>query len=347
MRSTSTFLLPLCLLAAGIPSAAACRAADTGKPAYTDPAKTDADFPFQGEYDGTFVGTVDGKPLQETIGAQVVALGDGQFSVTCCRGGLPTKGSWKNEDPTRCSGTRTGDTVAVEGLDWFGVPLRGVIDGSTLKVLTGDGTFDVGAVLRKTSGVPFNTTMLPPGAVVLCDGPGPVDETETFIDARLADDGLLMPGATTRQEFGDALWHVDFRLPYQPFDRGQARGNSGIYLHGCYEVQVLDSFGAATGIDRCGAIYGVAAPKMNMCRAPLTWQSYEIDFTAPRFEAGKKVKNARVTVRHAGRVIHEDVEIPSPTRASPRKEEAPTGPLHLQDHGNPVRYGTIWVLPKK
>lgn len=335
------------LLAGWLWMPVAILAAEPRHPAYTDPAEADEDFRFQGEYEGTFVGSVDGKPLREVIGAQVVALGDGKFSVVCCRGGLPTTGSWKNEEPKRGTGTRVGGVVHVEGLDWFGGPLRGIIEEERLKVLTGNGTFDIGAVLSKRMGVPFNMQVLPPGAVVLSDGPGPIDETATFVDGRLDDDGWLMTGATTRQEFGDALWHVDFRLPYQPFDRGQGRGNSGLYLHGCYEVQVLDSFGLATGIDQCGAIYGVAVPKMNMCRAPLTWQSYEIDFTAPRYEAGTKTKNARVTVRHAGRVIQQDVEIPSPTRAAPRKEEAAIGPLHLQHHGNPVRYGTIWVLPKK
>jgi hypothetical protein len=82
-------------------------------------------------------------------------------------------------------------------------------------------------------------------------------------------------------------------------------------------------------------------------RTPLAWQSSDIDFTAPRFAGGKKVTNARVTVRHAASVIHEDVEIPSPTRAAPRKEEKPSAPLHLQDHGSPVRDRVIWVLPKK
>lgn len=316
-------------------------------PAYTDPAKADEDFRFQGEYEGTFVGFADGKPLRDKIGAQVVALGDGKFSVTCCRGGLPTTGTWKNDEPKRCLGTRTGNEVHVEGLDWFGAPLRGVIETGKFKVLTGNGTFDIGAVLMMHKGVPYNMKMLPPGAIVLSDGDGPIDESATFVGARIAEDGLLMPGATTRQEFGDALWHVDFRLPYQPLDRGQARGNGGIYLQGCYEVQVLDSLGMPTGLDQCGAIYGLAAPTMNMCRAPLTWQSYEIEFKAPQFKGDTKVKNARMTVRHAGRVIHNDVEIPSPTEAAPSKGEAATGPLHLQDHGSPVRYGAIWVLPRK
>ena len=115
---------------------------------------------------------------------------------------------------------------------------------------------------------------------------------------------------------------------------------------GSYETQMLDSFGLEGKDNECGGIYKVAPPKVNMCLPPLAWQTYDVDFTAPRFEGGKKVKNARVTVRHNGVVVHDDVEITTLTPGGTLKEERPAGPLHLQNHDNPVRYRNIWVLPK-
>jgi hypothetical protein len=162
----------------------------------------------------------------------------------------------------------------------------------------------------------------------------------------MTEDGLLMEGVTTEREFGDATWHIEFRLPYQPKDRGQARGNSGAYLLGSYEVQMLDSFGLEGRDNECGGIYKAAPPKVNMCLPPLSWQTYDIDVTAPKFENGAKVSNARMTVRHNGVLIHDQVEIPGGTPGGPKKMEGPTGPLFLQNHGNPVRYRNIWVLPK-
>ena len=109
---------------------------------------------------------------------------------------------------------------------------------------------------------------------------------------------------------------------------------------------MLDSFGLEGKDNECGGIYKAAAPAVNACLPPLSWQTYDIDFTAPRFEDGAKIASARMTVRHNGILIHDDVEIPTLTPGGPQKEERPTGPLHLQNHGNPVRYRNIWVLPK-
>jgi hypothetical protein len=247
------------------------------------------------------------------------------------------------------TGTRQGagaDAVVVlEGVDWTGQKRRGEIRAGAVVAIAADGT-----VVAKFPKVERTSPTLgakpPEGATVICDGAGPVDESATFAGARLTDDGLLMEGVTTTGEFGDARWHVEFRLPYQPHDRGQGRGNSGAYFNGSYEVQMLDSFGLEGKDNECGGIYKVAPPKVNMCLPPLAWQTYDVDFTAPRFEGGAKVKNARVTVRHNGVVVHDDIEVPGITQGGPVKEERAAGPLHLQNHGNPVRYRNIWVLPK-
>lgn len=319
-------------------------AASTANPVYTDASQADADFAFQGEYAGET--SFDGQPLR--LGIQVVALGDGKFDVVAYPGGLPGDG-WTPPNKVTGKGTRTDAggkaVVALEGVDWTGQKRRGVIRDGAVVMLGDDGRAmaSFAKVERKS---PTLGQAPPPGAVVICDGPGPIDETATLEGARLTADGLLLEGVTTKDSFGDARWHIEFCLPYQPYDRGQARGNSGAYVQGCYEVQMLDSFGLEGKNNECGGIYSVAAPTVNMCLPPLAWQTYDIDFTAPRFEGGTKVADPRMTVRHNGVVIHNDVAVPKITPGGPQKQEQPTGPLHLQNHGNPVRYRNIWMLPK-
>jgi hypothetical protein len=183
----------------------------------------------------------------------------------------------------------------------------------------------------------------PADAVVLFDG----KSTDAWQKGRLSDDGLLMQGVTSKQAFGSHSLHIEFRLPYMPHARGQARGNSGLYLQGRYEVQMLDSFGLEGKNNECGGIYTIAEPKVNMCYPPLAWQTYDIDYTAAEFEGEKKTKNARITVKHNGVTIHDNVELTHATTASPLKEGPEPGPVYLQDHGNPVRYRNIWVVEKK
>src|SRR6185436_10875854 len=150
----------------------------------------------------------------------------------------------------------------------------------------------------------------------------------------------------SKESFGDGLYHVEFQTPSMPEATGQERGNSGVYVQSRYEVQVLDSYGLATSPGDCGSIYGKHVAAVNASRPPERWQSYDIDFTAPRFDAaGKKTANARMTVWHNGIEIHHDVEVDGPT-AGGAGDEAALGPLLLQDHGNPVRYRNVWVLPR-
>jgi hypothetical protein len=152
---------------------------------------------------------------------------------------------------------------------------------------------------------------------------------------------------TSKQKFGNCQVHLEFRTPFQLTASGQGRGNSGCYLQGRYEVQVLDSFGLEGLDNECGGIYSIARPSVNMCYPPLSWQTYDIDFTAATYDdAGAKLKNARMTVRHNGVVIHNDVECDHATTAAPVAEGAEPGPLYLQDHGNPVRYRNIWIVEK-
>jgi len=135
---------------------------------------------------------------------------------------------------------------------------------------------------------------------------------------------------------------LDALLPFMPSARGQKRGNSGVYLQDRYEIQVLDSFGLKGEANECGAIYTKTKPAVHMCYPPLIWQTYDVDFTSAKFDSGKKIKNAVTTVKHNGVLIHEQVQIDGPTGRG--KPETPAGgPIHLQDHGNPVRYRNIWI----
>lgn len=153
----------------------------------------------------------------------------------------------------------------------------------------------------------------------------------------------------TKEHFGDGLFHVEFSPSVHPENvKGQGRGNSGVYLMGQYELQVLDSYGLEPKMGDCGACYGVALPLVAPYRPPGSWSTYDIEFTAPRFDAeGNKTANARITAWLNGRKIHDDLEVPGPTAASWRREEFPLGPLKLQDHGNPVRFRNAWVLPRE
>jgi hypothetical protein len=166
------------------------------------------------------------------------------------------------------------------------------------------------------------------------------------------DNGAMVAGGgdiVTRQQFQDFLLHVEFRVPFMPNAHGQARGNSGIGLHGRYEIQVLDSYGIADpGSGDCGAVYDQAAPLFNACKPPLEWQTYDISFRAPRFDdGGKVVENPRVTVVQNGTLVQNNQEIKRMTgiQSSQYREMAPTGPIVLQDHGNPVQFRNVWVLP--
>jgi Domain of Unknown Function (DUF1080) len=171
---------------------------------------------------------------------------------------------------------------------------------------------------------------------------------------KLVDGGAMevVPGTgdiVTEKTFDGAFkLHVEFRVPYVPDATGQARGNSGVYLQGRYEVQVLDSYGLEPKDDDCGAIYKVSAPSVNACKAPTVWQSYDIEFHAPKCADGKKVEPARMTVVQNGVKVQDDVKVPVDfTRAGIDSDPCTPGPILLQEHHNPVEFRNVWLLPLK
>jgi hypothetical protein len=153
----------------------------------------------------------------------------------------------------------------------------------------------------------------------------------------------------TRENFGDFQLHVEWAEPAKVVGNSQERGNSGVFLQGIYEVQVLDCYNNPTYPDgQCGALYGQSPPLVNVCRQPGQWQTYDIFFRAARFgDDHQLISPARVTVIQNGVLIHNDQAFLGPTGhkilANYKKETPPTGPLALQDHGNPVRFRNIWI----
>lgn len=298
----------------------------------TDLSMVDEDFAFQGEYAGT-VKSPEGKEMK--LGVQVIALGDGKFTAVVYVGGLPGAGWTREDHKAQLDGEKQGDKVVLKGED-----LSGEISGNQviLKRTEHEGQAVLEAVQRKS---PTLGAKPPKGAMVLFDGSG----TDNFVEGSMNDAKLLWAGATTKPLPNSYTIHMEFLLPYVPKERGQGRGNSGVYLHDCYELQVLDSFGLEGENNECGGFYKVKEPDVNMCLPPLSWQTYDIDFTGPSYDdAGNKTASARVTVRHNGVVIHDDLEL---LETPGRQKEGP-GPraIHLQSHGNKVQYRNIWVSEK-
>jgi hypothetical protein len=322
-------LRSLSLALASILSLSAAAVAADKSPAFTDAAKAGPDFAIQGEYVG---GEGDHR-----WGGQVIALGEGKFDVIGYKGGLPGDG-WKRGDETKPGkGELKDGFVTVTGDEWTATIKDGAI---TVKDKDGNSIGELKKTERKS---PTLGAKPPEGAKVLFDGTTP----DNFENGKIIEDNLLAASnPTSKAKFMDHTLHIEFRTPFMPSARGQARGNSGVYMQGRYELQVLDSFGLSGENNECGGIYQIAKPNVNACLPPLSWQTYDIDFTAAKYDGGKKVKNARCTIKHNGIVIHDDLELPNGT---PGKD--PEGPeansLFLQDHGNPVAFRNIWVVEKK
>lgn len=155
----------------------------------------------------------------------------------------------------------------------------------------------------------------------------------------------------TKESFGDCQLHAEFRMPDPPKGRDQDRGNSGIFLMGKFECQVLDNYNAQTYADgMVGAVYGQYPPEVNAARKPGEWQTYDIVFHAPRFNAdGTLAKPARETIFLNGLLVQDDVELKGPTlhmQMTSYKDKLPEkAPITLQDHGHPVRYRNFWIRP--
>ena len=300
---------------------------------FTDPEKAGEDFKIQGEY----VGTLKDGDNEAKRGAQIIALGDGKFKGIGYSGGLPGDG-WKRDDEKyEANGALKDGVVHFKSDDYEGTLKDGVIK---IKV---DGK-EVGELKKVERKSPTLGAKAPEGAIVLFGGKEDVDK---WNNGKISEDGYLMStNPESKEKFGDHKLHIEYRTPFMPKARGQGRGNSGVYMQSRYELQVLDSFGLEGENNEAGGIYQIAKPAVNASLPPLAWQTYDIDFTAAKYdENGKKIKNARATIKHNGITIHEDLELPHGTPGRHAEGKEPDA-LFLQDHGNPVVFRNIWIIKK-
>jgi hypothetical protein len=330
---------------------------------WTDPQDPTlpADFKVQGEY----TGDIDGGGA---LGAQVIALGKGAFQAVFYPGGLPGAG-WDGKTKLLADGMLDGGKVeiapaaartadgkprkylaqspaeflAVRKFPEQAQTAKGVIaDGAFTGVIDGK-AFKLHRTIRQS---PTMGAKPPTGAIVLFDGSskdewkgGRLDEKTRLLNTDGSD-------ISTKRKFLNYSIHVEFMLPYRPDARGQGRGNSGFYQVDLYEVQILDSFGLDGVNNECGGVYSQVDPKLNMCLPPLQWQTYDVDFTSAVVENGKKTKNAVLTVKLNGVVIHENQELKGVTGGARQEPEGTPGPIKLQGHGNPLQFRNIWIVER-
>jgi len=294
--------------------------------------------PLVGDYVGRWN---DKEDVDPEFSAQVIALGRDRYRIRL-----------QARLDMRCPPTADVEVKAEGGkLTFEDGSLSGVCDGNTIKGERKGGRLVY--ELKKVERLSQTLGLKPPAdAIVLFDG----SNLDAWADTKgweLLPDGVLLATPlsayiSTKQKFKDVKMHIEFRTPFMPMSREQQRGNSGVFLQDEYEVQVLDSYGLEGYNNECGALYKVAAPKVNACAPPLQWQTYDITYHATPVDAdGKATGNPRITVIHNGNIIHNDQEIWWITgwKEADRLKPHPTAPgsIKLQGHGNFVQYRNIWV----
>lgn len=245
---------------------------------------------------------------------------------------------------------------------------RGLITITGLVALTISAVAQQTPVVDTTPPQPVPTT---PGIKVLFGG-SQADMEANWVQGKkpahwkIEDGAMVSVGGdiVTKETYTNYQLHIEFRVPYMPDKKGQARGNSGVFMQGRYEIQVLDSFGIhEPGTGDCGAVYHQSAPLVNACKPPLHWQTYDIAYHAPRYDPSdhtKLLEPPRVTVIQNGMVVQNDqvinglTHIVTPPKVDPNAPPKPTppgedlstpGPIRLQFHGNTVAYRNIWIMP--
>ena len=299
--------------------------------AWTDPEaalREDSDFAIQGEYAG------------DGTGLQLVALGDGKFDAWVLEGGLPGSG-WEPGKPRHhLKGGREAEAIVLK--DDAG-KITALIQNGHLRLTESAGAKKKLKRIERSS--PTLGAKPAAGAVVLFDG----STTDSWDNGKMENGCLLATNCISKQRFGSYTLHLEFRTPYMPGARGQQRGNSGVYHSGRWETQILDSFGLDGKDNECGGIYSISKPRLNMCLPPLTWQTYDVKFTAAKFDdSGKRTAWPRITVKLNGVLVHENLELAKDfTTSAPMSSplSAPDGPVHLQNHNNPIVFRNIWIVP--
>lgn len=285
--------------------------------------------PPESEVQGLYEGTV--KDVQ--VEARVIAMGKDVYKIYVRQAGAKVELDGKAEGDVVSFRNKGGD------VEWTATYGSGSIKGAA-----GGAAFELKRAERKP---PTMGKKAPEGAVVILDGKnfGELTKGKSEEEWKAAADGSIQVpkgGMNSKQQFdGSFDCHVEFLCPFQPTARGQGRGNSGCYLPNGDEVQVLDSFGMDTYKGGgCGGIYGFKDPDAFdvfslASLPPLEWQTYDMEYRVQKVD-GKPAGKPKLTVTHNGIKIHDAVEL---------KKDAKRGGFHWQDHGNPVRYRNIWVVP--
>jgi len=305
--------------------------------------------PFLGDWQG------------EGLVAQVIPRGGGNYQINF----LP-EFDVKCKPLAAIAGQATDGVLRFEQDGWSGRATGEQMTGTR----PGDGqgaAFELKKVLRPS---PTVGAKPPPGAVILFDGSGfdqweaqsPANASAEIAWERCEDFMRVAPidkekrrghSLITKRAFRDFRMHFEFRLALMPDKTGQARSNGGLVFGDAnwYEIQVLDSYGLEGLDNECGGIYKVAAPAVNMCRPPLLWQTYDIEYQAPRYDAdGKRTQPGRISVQHNGVPIHQNIELPDSPAAEQRRQtnpaSIPTGRIILHYHRDPVEYRNIWLVER-
>lgn len=323
------------------------------------------DFALQGEY----VGSRDG----HQAGFHLIALGNGQFQFVLYPGGLPGDGWQVGSIRMFGSGVVEEDEIVLTTERILSIdtvyPVQETIKTTRyrfhIEPLKADELSGPSCVLERTERgvIPLlrlekiyrqSATMglaPPKDACVIFDG----TNTDAFVTThegpakvnRKRPDGVtLWAGATTQAM--DRWWerpltlHVEFMNTYRPNSRGQARSNSGVFLAETYEIQILDSFGLESEMGDCGALYSSRIVDVNVCYPPLIWQTYDIEFTPPKFQDGKKTANSLWTVKFNDVTVHDNYEMINKTPADKEELPEPRG-LYFQPHENRVQFRNIWI----
>lgn len=304
---------------------------------YTDVFPETPD-PFVGDWVGRVGG---GEKVDPDLAAQVIALGNDRYRVQ-----FMAKLDMRAPHKAVAEVTRTDDALEFTSGSYTATFRDGVCVGSRDR---GKYPFELKKVTRVS---PTLGAKPPSDAIVLFDGFG-FDAWEGPSGWEIVDGALMVTpkgkDIATKQRFKDLKMHIEFRNSFMPAARGQQRSNSGVFVQDVYEAQVLDSYGLDGFYDECGALYKVAPPKVNACRPPLEWQTYDIEFRAARFrENGAVAEYPRMTVYHNGVLIHHDQELPQITAWTEAERLAPPprepGRIRLQAHGNYVQFRNIWVV---
>lgn len=306
MKTTATALLTLCIAFSGYAQQAGKKATSTTWTDAKTATKEHSQFKWIGEYKDS-----DGRHFH-----QVTLLSNKKFLVTSYPAGFPGRG-WDKTTPHS----------KIHSQDELEKALS-----NTKKVYHQSPTIGLAA--------PKNASIVMPSGFTHVKG------------------DLMIAGGKTKKEVGSFKMHLEFMLPFKPHRNpsNQDKGNSGIYIYNNYEIQVIDTFALDYSAKQhpikleskmtqwCGCLYKMKMADLNMCLPPLVWQTYDIEFTAPEFENGKKTKNAVITVLHNGVKIHDKVELKTGTGAGAKRKQLSRGPIYFQDHANPTVYRNVWLV---